>query len=260
VGGDLAWRVAEERVAFAAADARWRGYRDLSAFDSTLADLVVGYQDRTRPLQWTVTAYGQAFRQKGEAVDAVDGTRIKNDRNAAGAALELRREVAARWQLAAGVQLSTIRYPANAGQDTDEATVSLAAEWRPAAFGEGVLVGKVFYGHDEARRSLGAFTDATASRHTAGVRLAAFSDPSAQLSWQAALGWSRRTDDDAYARATLIATGRDDLYEAYVQGSWRLGHGWSLQPYAAYTDNRSNIALYTFRKAEAGLVVRREFR
>ena len=119
---------------------------------------------------------------------------------------------------------------------------------------------KVFYGDDRANRTLSPFTTATASRRSGGVRLLAFSDPQARAGWQGALGWSRRVDADDYARATLVAIGRDNLFEAYVQGRYGIGGGWSLQPYASFTDNHSNIALYTFRKAEGGLVLRYDSR
>ena len=45
-----------------------------------------------------------------------------------------------------------------------------------------------------------------------------------------------------------------------MRASWRFSASWSLQPYASYVYNRSNIDLYTFRKAEGGLMVRYELR
>ena len=259
VGADIAWRTTGDGVAFAAADLRWRGYGREHDFDSLLGDVIVGYQDRRGDVQWTATAFAQGLRQDGAAID-VDGTRIRNDRDAIGAGLEVRKPFGAAWQLAAGLQVSGTRYPSNDTQDTRQVTVSLAAENRPAWWSEGLLVAKVFYGDDHAQRALGPFSDATASRRSGGVRLLAFSDLQARAGWQGAIGWSRRVDADAFARATLVSTGRDDLFEAYVQGRCGLGGGWSLQPYASFTDNRSNIALYAFRKAEGGLVLRYDFR
>lgn len=259
-GGDIAWRVAEDRVAFAVANVRWRGYREFDEFDSLLGDMIVGYQDRRGEIQWTATGFAQAFREDGAAIEALDGGRIRYDSNAAGVGVELRKPVAARWQLALGAQVAAIRYPSNPGQDVRNVTLSAAAEWRPDAWSEGAMVGKVFYGQDEARRPLNDFTATTASRHSHGVRVAAFSDARGRVSWQGALGWTRRIDDDPYARATLVATGRDDLFEGYLQASWKVADGWVLQPYASYTYNRSNIPVYGFRKADGGLVLRREFR
>ena len=119
---------------------------------------------------------------------------------------------------------------------------------------------RVFFAQDEARGPLNPFTDTTASRHAHGARIFAQTDPGRRLSWQAAFGWSRRIDDDAFARATLVATGRDDLFEAFVRASYRLTSTLSLQPYASYLYNKSNIDLYTFRKAEGGLMLRYELK
>ena len=159
-----------------------------------------------------------------------------------------------------GSQLATYRYRTNPGQDTRQLMVSVALENRPEWWRDASLSARAFYGYDEARRSLNEFTDTTASRRTFGVRLIAQTDPRAALSWQGALGWSRRVDEDAFARATLVQTGRDDLFEVFVKGSWRMGAAWSLQPYAIYVYNRSNIDLYAFRKAEGGMSLRRDFR
>jgi hypothetical protein len=259
-GADVAWKVSEERVAFALADVRWRGYQEFHDYDSTMADAIVGYQDRGGAFTWTVSGFVQGFRENGGAIAAVEGTRIKYDSDAAGVGVEIRRPFAAQWQLAMGLQLAGIRYPTNPGQDVRNFTLSAAAEWRPAWFNDGAVVGKAFYGEDKARQPLNDFTDTTASRHTYGLRAVAVSERQGRFSWQGALSWTRRVDDDPFARALLVEKGRDDLFEGYLQLSWRVAEGWSLSPYASYTYNRSNIPVYAFRKAEGGLALRREFR
>jgi len=62
------------------------------------------------------------------------------------------------------------------------------------------------------------------------------------------------------ARATLIATGRDDTLDLFVRCSWRFAGAWSVQPYAVFVYNRSNIELYTFRKADGGVMLHYDFR
>ena len=51
-----------------------------------------------------------------------------------------------------------------------------------------------------------------------------------------------------------------DWIDRAEAGNWRIGEAWSLQPYAIYFYNRSNIDLYTFHKAEGGVMLRRDFR
>ena len=259
-GADLAYRLREDRTIFAAADLRWRGYRDFGEYDYRLGDIVVGYQARIRELTATATAFAQSFRQDGAFVDTISGERVTNDRDSFGVSLEVRRALDATTQLALGVQAAGFRYPTNRGQDTRQLLMSAGLENRPAWWPGGTLFVRFFYGYDDAQRALNPFTETTASRHTFGLRWVAQSDARARLSWQSALGWSRRIDDDPFARATLIATGRDDLFEVFVKGNWRMNESWSLQPYALYVYNKSNIDLYTFRKGEGGLTLRRDFR
>ena len=259
-GVELAYRLREDRTVFAAADLRWRGYRDFNEYDYVLGDVAAGYQGRIGEITYSASAFLQAFRQDGAFVDSIAAERVTSDRDSFGIGFEVRRALDATTQLALASQLAAFRYPANPGQDTRQLTMSASLESRPEGWTGGTLSAKLFYGYDDARRTLKAFTDTTASRHTFGLRLAAQADARAALSWQAALGWSRRIDDDAFARATLVATGRDDLFEAFVKGGWRMAGAWSLQPYALFVYNRSNIDLYTFRKAEGGLMLRRDFR
>ena len=259
-GVDVFYRLREDRALFAAADVRWRGYRDFNDYDYVLGDAAVGYRARVGEITYSATGFAQSFRQDGAFVDTISGGRITNDRDSFGVSLEVRRALSVATEVALGSQLAAYRYRTNAGQDTRQVMISVALDNRPEWWRGASLSARLFYGYDDARRPLNDFTDTTASRHTFGVRLIAQTEARAAMSWQAALGWSRRIDDDNFARATLVPTGRDDLFEAFVKGSWRIGAAWSLQPYAIYFYNRSNIDLYAFRKAEGGVMLRRDFR
>jgi hypothetical protein len=225
-----------------------------------LGDAAAGYRARAGEITYSVIAFAQSFRQDGAFVDTISSERITSDRDSFGVSVEARRALNAATDVVLGSQLATYRYRTNPGQDTRQVMVSVALENRPAWWRDASLSARAFYGYDDARRALNDFTDTTASRRTFGVRVIAQTDPRAAVSWQGALGWSRRVDADDFARATLVATGRDDLFEVFVKGSWRIGDAWSLQPYAIYVYNRSNIDLYAFRKAEGGISLRRDFR
>ncbi len=259
-GVDVLYRLREDRAIFAAADLRWRGYRSFGEYDYVLGDAAAGYRARAGEHTYSAIAFAQSFRQDGAFVDTISSERVTSDRDSFGVSLEVRRTLYAATEVALGAQLAAYRYRTNPGQDTHQMMISVALENRPEWWRDASLSARAFYGYDDARRPLNDFTDTTASRHTFGVRLIAQTDPRAALSWQAALGWSRRIDDDDFARATVVSTGRDDLFEVFVKGSWRIGDAWSIQPYAIYVYNRSNIDLYTFRKAEGGVMLRRDFR
>ena len=254
------YQLREDRSIYAAADLSTRHYREFNDYDYLLASAVVGYQARLGQFTYAASAFVQGFRQDGALVDTIGAGRVTNDRDALGMSLETRRSLSATTQIVLGTQFSALRYKTNPGQDTNQWQISLALQQRPAWWPGGTLYASVFYTYDEARRPLNPFTGTSATRHTQGVRLTTQSDPRATLSWLSSVGWSRRIDDEPFARATLVPTGRDDLFELYVKGSWKFAGAWSLQPYALYARNKSNIDLYTFAKAEGGATLRRDFR
>jgi tetratricopeptide (TPR) repeat protein len=259
-GGDVSYMLAPDRVLFAAANFRWRGYREFDDYDYYFGDFLGGYRAQAKGYLWTASVIAQTFRQDGAFVDALGSERITNDRDAFGAIVEVRRELDAATQIALGAQFTGFRYPTNSGQDTRQWLVSAALDSKLASMENASIGLRAFYSHDEAQNPLNPFTTVTASRSNFGVRVIGQTDPSAQTSWVGALGWSRRIDDDAFARATLVETGRDDLFEAFVRAAYRVSPEWSLQPYFSWIYNRSNIALYAFHKSEVGLMFRYELR
>jgi hypothetical protein len=246
-GFDMLYRKTEDRSIFAAGNLRARGYRDFDSYDFLLGDLAVGFQARSGVMTYTVAAYAQAFRQDGESQVAAGEERITNDRNAYGANYEVRRPLDAETQLALG-------------QDTRQVAMALIADHQPSWWLGGTFSARAFYSYDDAMRPLNSFTETTASRQTFGLRFTTQSDQRQRFNWESAFGWARRIDDDPYARATLITTGRDDTFDLFVRCSWRFAGSWSVQPYAVYVYNRSNIELYTFRKADGGVLLRYDFR
>ena len=256
-GGDAFYQLGEERVVFAAASVRWRGYGEFGEYDYLLGDFIAGGRMRAGGIEYSAALLVQAFRQDGAFVDALGNERVTNDRDAVGVNLEVRRDLDGSTQVALGAQLTEYRYRNNPGQDTRQVVMSIAFDHRPAWLPQGTTLGmRAFYAQDEARRPLNPFTETTASRHTFGARLVAQTDPAERLSWVKALGWSRRIDDDPFARATLIPTGRDDLLEAFVRASYRVTPVLTAQAYGSYVYNKANIDLYTFRKAEGGIILR----
>ena len=259
-GAHAAYRAAEDLTWFGSADARVRGYASESDYDWQLLDASGGAQWRRGENTYTVFAFGQVFRQDGAVVETIATEQaITNDRNAWGALAEVRRDLSATTQAAAGVQLSAFRYRTNPAQDTDQAQLFAALVSRPGWWKGGTILLLAQYTYDDARRTLNEFTELTVSRHGGGLRLMAHSDPAARLSWSGYAAWTVRIDNDPYARATLVATGRDVLHEIGLRASWRLADGWFLQPSVAYVRNRSNIDLYDFDKLEGGVMLRREF-
>lgn len=259
-GVHAAWKAAEDLTVFGSADARLRGYRQEGDYDYRLLDVSGGAQGRRGENAWTLLAFGQRFRQDGAAVDSIAAEQpVANDRDAWGVLGEVRRDLDAATQVAAGLQLSAFRYGANPAQDTNQVQLFAALVNRPGWWKGGTLALLAQYSRDDARRSLNEFTELTVSRHGGGLRLMVHSDPAARLGWSGYAAWTVRIDDDPYARATLVATGRDVLQEIGLRASWRLADRWHLQPGVAWVRSRSNIDLYDFDKLEGGVMLRHEF-
>lgn len=258
-GIDVLNRYREDRTLFASASLRLRGYREFSDYNYGLADVTVGHELRVADVSWQTTAFGQQFSQSGAKPDASNPVKSSNDRRSGGLGFEVRKRINGVLQLATGVQLTAFRYRDNTTQDTDQATLSATALINPANWPGGLISLAAFGSADRAKRPLNALGDTDVSRKTYGTRLSLQSDPEHALSWLVSAGWTRRSDDKSFARAILIAKGRDDLYDLTVRASWRLGRGFSLQPYLVFLDNRSNIDLYGFRKTEGGIALRYDF-
>jgi tetratricopeptide (TPR) repeat protein len=258
-GVSATWKLADDRTAFASAEARWRGYRDQRDFDYALVDLSAGHQWRRGEHTITAVAFGQAFRQDGAFDETVSSSRLANDRDAWGVFAEVRRDLTAELQAAFGAQWGAFRYDTNPTQDTDQWQLFGSLVHRPGWWKGGTLGLSAQVSRDDAKRPLNAFGPTTISRHGGGLRLMAASNPAARLSWSAYAGYTLRIDDDPYARATLVPTGRDELGEASLRLSWRLADKWVVQPSVTWVRNLSNIAIYTFTKIEGGIVVRRDF-
>ena len=259
-GADGIFRLREDRLMTASADLSFRRYREFGEYDYVLANVKLGYQTKLGQFNYAVSGIAQSFRQDGAFVDTIGAERITNDRDLRGVNLEARRNLGAETQIVLGTQFIVLRYKTNPGQDTNQSQMSLAIQNEPGWWPAGTLYASLTYSFDDARRPLNPFTETTATRHTTGVRLVAQSDPRASLSWLSSVGWSRRVDDEPFARATLVRTGRDDLLEFHVRGAWKFAETWSLHPYAVYARNKSNIDLYTFAKAEGGVTLRRDFK
>jgi tetratricopeptide (TPR) repeat protein len=258
-GIDALNRYREDRTLFASASARVRGYRNASDYNFGLFDATVGHEFRVADVTYQMTAFGQQFKQDGARADATNPVAATNDRRSGGLGVEVRKRISGYLQLASGVQLAAFRYKDNTTQDTDQATASVTALINPADWPGGSYTVAGFFSSDRAKRPLNILGGTDVSRKTAGLRFGVQSDPETTFSWFASVGWTRRSDDKAFARALLISKGRDDMSDVTIRASWRVARGISLMPYVTYLDNHSNIALYSFRKAEGGITVRYDF-
>src|SRR5258708_1314225 len=158
-GGDVVYGFAPDRAVLAAANVRWRGYRDFSDFDYVLGDFIGAWRMRAGDVDYLFAAMLQSFRQDGAVVDTLRAARGANDRDAAGVSVEARREVSPGMQAALGVALTQYKYRSKPGQDTPQVVLSAGFERKLASFGGSTIGARAFYAQDAARRPLNPFTE-----------------------------------------------------------------------------------------------------
>ena len=253
------WRPREDRTYFASLGGRARLYSDHRDFDYHLVDASAGVQARVGEASYLASIFGQDFRQDGALAEAGLLEGLSNDRRAAGVHLEWRREAWARTEVLAAFQAAALRYADHPGQDSNQYQLAVGLQHSPLSWGQGAFDVVAYATASDALRPLNQFTAATAAHKIYGLRVTARSDPRARFSWAVAGGVSRRIDDDEFARATLVPIGRDTLAEIYARVGWRFAERWSVNAWASGLHNRSNIELYSFRKAEGGVDVRFDY-
>ena len=241
-------------------DLRARQYGRYSDFDYSLVDGSLGAAWRSESMSIQLSALGQAYRQDGATPAPADGERPTSDRNAAGANLEWRQALPARFEVFAVGQYLQLRYPTNNVQDTNQAYGSAGFLRAFQGRFQGFVLASAYYSRDRARRPLDpANPSVDVGRHNVGARAYAQCGLGSGPYAYATVGYSRRTDDSAGARAITVDIGRDRLLESTLGAVYPWGP-WSLRATVSYIRNQSNIALYAFDKTEGGLSLRYEFR
>lgn len=260
VGLDLVNRYREDRTFFFAANARARFFGEYDDFNHTLIDAVGGHEWRFGERSLGLSAFAQQFKQDGAFDPASAVARVTNDRTIGGIAADWRTPLSAKTNLALGLQAGSVRYQSNKTQDTDQLTFSTSVQTSPTWMTGGSVSALAFFTKERAKRTLNEFVDTSVSRKSYGTRFTVASDPRETFSWSASAAWTRRADEKPFARAGLVEFGVDNLYDFTARFGWRITPAWSILPYVTYMDNRSNIPLYAFRKADGGFVIRRDFK
>ena len=239
-------------------DANGRKYQRASDFDIKNVDTMLGLLYRFGDSSLQASARAGQFRQQSATPVDLSGFKATNDRNSTGGVLEARHSFGGGNYLIGSVMANRLRYPDNRVQDTNQTIASLGylREWQANS----VSVVSVYGSRDKALRPINSGSpEIDVSRKNTGVRLYHQIGVTTDLNISLLLGYSERKDDKAFARAVLIAFGRDKTSEAAVGAAWLFAPMWSLRTQVSYVRNRSNISLYEFSKTDVSVAVRREF-
>ena len=239
--------------------------RDNSAFNSQSLDGRVGLLLGLGKHVFGVSVKRQEYRQDLDVPLNPGEGRVTGDRNTTAVAGEWRYALSSEGQIGALVQYANNRYPTINIQDTDQTLLALSYTHSFQRPGRPVIFASVFQSEDRALRpqnpQANPLTDV--SKTLKGVRLIGGYSVTERTDLSLMLGYVKREDDTAGSRSTSPTApqfGKDDLYEVGLGVNWRFAPLWSLRGQAQYTENRSNLSLYSFRRAEYSATLRRDFR
>lgn len=202
----------------------------------------------------------QSYYQEALTPLSAEGTRIANDRRTSGVVTEWRHAIAAGRQVGLFAQFNEQRFPSNQPQNVDQVLLGgqFLNVWERT--GSPLLMLAAFQSRDKAKGPLNIAATTNASKTIAGFRVLAQYSINEKLDIYASAGHTGREDDSQFARSTVVAYGKDRLIDTGFGANWRFMPGWSLKGQAAFYDNRSNIALYEYKRTEVSVFVRKDFK
>jgi outer membrane protein len=254
-GGEYSYPIQSGYALFTGGDVRGRGYQGESDFNILQADGWLGVSLNSGPSQWRLSGGYFYFDQQGAAPGDPQPT---NERRNANALLNWRYNLDAQTQIGSSLQYSQVRFPTNSIEDFNQVYLSGTYLHSFASAGAPMLLATLFLAQDDAQNKLpdGA-TDK--SKSLAGVRLYSQYSANSKLLAFGSLGFVYRKDKDDYSRATNVSNGRDKFYEASVGVLWQFQRSCAVRAQYAYTNNDSNIDIYSYNRSEVVTAVRCDY-
>ena len=245
-GGEYSHPLSRGWALFAGGEARGRGYRHESDFNSVQGEVHGGASLNQGFDQWRGTLSYLEFRQEG---DAPGDPKPTNDRRMGGGNFEWRHAVDPRTQVGASVQLNAVRFPTNRIEDFDQVYASASYLHSFERKGVPMLYLSAFATDDKAKNT---FADGvtTKSKNLFGARSYLQYSFTPTLQGYNATSVIYRRDKDAFARSTTVEKGRDTFVEFALGLHWSFRDKCALRVQWAYSTNRSNIDIYDFDRHE----------
>ncbi len=236
--------------------------RDNSAYDSQTLDGRVGLSVRLDPrTTLNLALKRQQFRQDGDTPINPGQSRTTADRDTDAFGYDIRFALTPEVQIGLFFQYANNRYKTLDTQDTDQIVYGLSFLQAYQRKGNPLIFLSVFQSEDYALRPQNPPVNTTdVSKRVRGVR--AYGQYSVTESTDVSLGfgYSGRDDQTGFSRSTLVRYGVDETYETTIGVNWRFAPLWSVRGMIQYTRNDSNLDLYSFKRTESSVMLRRDFR
>ncbi|MEQ1518085.1 MAG: hypothetical protein ABL931_16520, partial [Usitatibacteraceae bacterium] len=255
VGADYSYAVTPAWAAFLGSEVRGRAYRHEGDFKSIAGEARTGAVWTSGQQQVRLTGGYNRFKQEGQAPGDPKPT---NDRSTALVSADYRFALNERQQFNVGIAGTRVKFLTNNIEDFDATTVTAGYLHAFERKGSPLVQVSGFYSRDEAVRKL-ADGVSDKSKRVAGVRSYFQYSLTESLAWFNGLGYSRRNDQSAFARATEIEFGRDRLADLTFGVNWRFQQKCAMRAQWFASRNDSNIAIYDFTRHEISSTIRCDF-
>lgn len=236
--------------------------RDNSAYDSQTLDGRVGVSVRLDPkTAVNVHLKHQEFRQDGDTPINPGQQRTTADRDTDALAYDIRYSFTPETHAGLFVQYANNRYPTLDTQDTNQLLYGLSFLQAFQRRGNPLIFLSAFQSEDYALRAQNPPLNTTdVSKRVRGLRAYGQYSVREDTDLSVGLGYSKREDQTGFSRSNLVRYGVDDTYEIGLGVNWRFAPLWSLRGQVMHTKNESNLDLYSFKRNETSLTLRRDFR
>lgn len=253
-GVDFTRLVSEENGVslLAGADVKHRIYDKVNAYNNTNLDLRAGVSIASGVNNYKVTGSFGHYWQAG----FTSGT--TNNRETIGLGTEWKRSFGARDQMIWSLNFSQPHYIMTPAQDTRQ--IALSGSWLHIF--EGKTVPLIFVNANRSvDKAVRLNTNGSNMGRTTTGALAHFQfTPLTNTDFFLSGSLTVRHDDSPGARGSVLTFYARDVTKTITAGvTTRPWAKWSIKGSVASTDNNSNISLYTYRRLESTVSLRRDF-
>lgn len=234
--GNIVHPIAPGWTVFTGLTASLRKNQELDQYDTQTATLQLGMSRIFKQSRYRGELFAQEYVLDGETY-----------RDMSGINLEWRYNLSQQKSLTTGLRYISLEYPELPTRDADLVTLELtykqifAGSLNPELF-TGIILGQEMAKQDDNANAL-----ADTERDIIGLRVGTILSFSNELALQ--LGASFQTSDFAGEQTFPVYAGitrEDDLISADINLLWLINRSWRLDTRLSYTDNSSNVDLYTF--------------
>lgn len=238
---------------FAGIDLKKRWIRQIAQLNNSNIDIRGGISlGREADTYKFFVNFGKYY-QEGMAANT------NSNRNTPAFGAEWKHNFGERDQMSLTAQYSRPRFESQETQNTNQVMLSASLLHIFDAGMSPLIYSSISRNADHAVNTLASGSDM--SRNTTGLRMHFQFTPITNTDVFLSGGLSRRVDSSPNARSALIPAvyGKDLTQDFSVGTSWRPVTNWTIKAQVAKYNNVSNLSLYSYRRTESSVSIRRDF-